>query len=144
MSMTPFGVMSTPHTKNPNSAHNKMKMGDHMMNPFHPAAMGMGMMGMHPGMGMNPGMGMAMMGMHPGMGMHPDLAMMNMMGMHPGMGVHPGMMAMGGMGMPYGLGTMNAYNYPDQQDVETEESSDQGNRLKKKRRKKKKKELENL
>ena len=106
MDMTPFGMMMTPQSKNPNSAHNQLKMNDHM-NPFNP------MMGMHAGM----------MGMHPGM-----------MGVHPGMmGVHPGMMGM--MGMPYGLGAMNAYNYPDQQDVETEEAHDEGSRLKKRARK---------
>lgn len=73
MQMTPYGMMMTPNTKNPNSAHNQMKMGDHMMNPF---MGGMGMM--HPGM-MHPGMGM----MHPGMGMmgygmHPYSAAMSM------------------------------------------------------------------
>lgn len=125
MDMTPFGMMATPQTKNPNSAHNQLKMGDHMMNPFHG-----GMMGMHAGMmGMNP----AMMGMHPGMmGMHPG---MMGMGMNPAMmGAHPGMMGM--MGMPYGLGAMNAYNYPDQQDTETQEAHDDGTRRKKKRARK--------
>ena len=101
--MTPFGMMATPKTKNPNSAHNQMKMGDQMMNPFHPMGMGMGM----------------------GMPYHPG-----MMGM--GMPYHPGMM---GMGMPYGLGAMNAYNYPDQQDVETQEASDNDGRLRKKKKK---------
>jgi hypothetical protein len=120
--MTPFGMMATPNTKNPNSAHNQMKMGDHMMNPFNPM-MGMGM---HPGM-----MGM---GVHPGM---------MGMGVHPGMmGMHPGMM--GGMGMPYGLGAMNAYNYPDQQDVETQEATDNDRKLKKRKRKRRARILKNL
>ena len=137
MHMTPFGVMPVPNTKNPNSAHNQMKMEDHMMNPFHP----MGAMGAMGGMGMPYGMHPGMMGMHAGMmGMHP--------GMMGGMGMHPGMM--GGMGMPYGMaamggmGTMNAYNYPDQQDVQTEESADQGTRRKKRRRKKKARKLIDL
>ena len=107
--MTPFGVVASSQTKNPNSAHNQMKMGDQMMNPFNPM-MGMGM-GMHP----------AMMGMHPAM-----------MGMHPGM-----------MGMPYGLGAMNAYNYPDQQDVETREATD-NDRRKKRKRKRRARILKNL
>ena len=98
MHMSPFGVMGVPKSKNPNSAHNQMKMNDHMMNPFHP--MGGAMMNpmmMHPAMmGMNPMMmNPAMMGAHPAM-------MGGMM-----MGGHPGM-----MGMPYGLGAMTAHNYP--------------------------------
>jgi hypothetical protein len=102
MHMTPMGMMAVPNSKNPNSAHNQMKMGDHMMNPFHPmggAMMNPMMMGAHPGM-MNP----MMMGAHPAM-------------MNPMMMGHAGM-----MGMPYGLGAMTAYNYPDKQDGEPEEN----------------------
>ena len=105
MHLTPFGPIHVPKTKNPNSAHNQLKMGDHMMNPFNP------MMGMHPGM----------MGMHPGM-----------MGMHPAMmGMHPGMMNPAMMGMPYGLGAMTAYNYPDTQDTEQnpDSAAERGNLL---------------
>ena len=83
-------MMMTPKTKNPDSAHNQLKMGDHMMDPFM-GGMGMGMM--HPGMGM----------MHPGMGM---------MGAYGGMGygMHPYSAA---MSMP-----MNAWNYPDHSEVD--------------------------
>ena len=136
MTLGPYGMMMTPNTKNPNSAHNQLKMGDHMMNPF----MGGGMMGgmMHPGMMggmMHPGMmgGMmhpGMMGgmMHPGMMggmMHPG--MMGGMGMmHPGMMggmgmMHPGMMGGMPMGMMHpGMGMpMSAFNYPDHSEVES-------------------------
>ena len=62
-------MVMTPKTKNPNSAHNQLKMGDHMMDPF------MGGMGM-----MHPGMGYGMMGAYGGMGygMHPYSAAMSM------------------------------------------------------------------
>ena len=94
--MSPFGIHTTEHSKNPNSLHNQMKTGDHMGMMMDPMGMGMG--------------GMGMGGMYGGMGGMGGMGMM-----HPMMGGMGGGMGMGGMEMP-----MNAANYPDQQTAQAQ------------------------